>query len=392
MQKQFRLNFDKCLWIRSGIMDRSSIFRSLRKVLLERNVAILTLNGPDDLEGLERIRKTVWSSDTHVVMDCIMPQELKRLYPVFKDRKNFSMSLVDWWNSRHWFTRNADYVIFRNYNGIAVRRGLGTFAAGRTPPLLSWPDKMVPYAIAACALRLPMLLASPLFQLWHNRLRQLEAIPPERLLYFPFTIAEEHVPLKAETPLYDFCNVSCNGGYWFMRDPHASPRLNFGTLYHDRQRLTDLITQSGSGIYKVFNLGRSKYLQWDEYCRVLRGSRFAIATGGLHQNSVAKYTEFACLGIPMIGEDIPFEYPWLTQCLYPVDALNVTPEQLASQLGEAMALQPKLRENCLNVRDSLLKLYNAHQVLDMLQAQADGKPIPPGYLKPENHGGLAKQN
>src|SRR5471032_2585733 len=102
MQPNIRLN--ECLWIRSGIMDQSSIFRSLRKALIDRGITILTLNGPDDREGLERIRKSVWASDTHVIMDCIMPHELRRLYPIFKDRQNFSVSLVDWWTSPHWFT------------------------------------------------------------------------------------------------------------------------------------------------------------------------------------------------------------------------------------------------------------------------------------------------
>jgi hypothetical protein len=363
-------------------MDQSSIFRSLIKALSDRGAAMLTLNGPRDTDGLERIRKTVWSSDQHIIMDCLMPHELKALYPIFKERKNFSMSMVDWWTSRHWYTRNADYLIFRNYNGIAVRRGLGAFAAGRKPPIFSWPSIPVPFAIASCALRPPMLLAAPLLELWHARLRQLENIPVKRLLYFPFTVAEEHVPLKSETPAYDFCNVSANGGYWLMRDPHASSWLNFANLYYDRLRLTDMILQSSGGAYKVFDLRRSHFLEWEEYLRVLHGSRFAIATGGLHQNSVAKYAEYACLGVPMIGEDIPFEYPWLTQCLFHVDAMSVTPETLAKKLPEALALQPKLRENCLQVRDSILKLYNAHRVLDLLQEQADGKPIPPGYLKP----------
>jgi hypothetical protein len=47
-----------------------------------------------------------------------------------------------------------------------------------------------------------------------------------------------------------------------------------------------------------------------------------------------------------------------------------------------MEQQPALRENCLALRETLLQLYNPHRVLDLLQEQADGKPIPPGYLKP----------
>lgn len=376
------VRFNECLWIRSGIMDQSAIFRSLRKALVERDVKILTLNGPNDSEGLENIRQAVWSSDQHVIMDCMMPHELKRLYPIFKDRRNFSMSLVDWWTSRHWFTRNAHFVIFRNYNGIAVRRGLGLFAAGRQAPLLAFPEKMNPYAVASCLLRGPGLLAAPFLELWHNRLRQLENIPVERLLYFPFTVLEEHVPVKEEPPAFDFCNVSAMGGYWFMRDPYASSWLNWGNLYYDRLRLTKLVSRAGNGRYKVFDLRKSHYLNWEEYMRVVHGSRFAIATGGLHQNSVAKYTEFACLGTPMIGEDIPFEYPWLSQCLYPIDTANATPGQLETQLADALAQQPKLRQNCLNARETILKLYHPHRVLELLQDQADGNPLPPGYLKP----------
>lgn len=375
------VKFNECLWIRSGIMDQSSIFRSICKALVERGISILTLNGPGDREGLEQIRKSVWTSDKHVVMDCIMPHESRRLYPIFKDRRNFSMSMVDWWTSPHWFTRNAHYLIFRNYNGIAVRRGLGPFAAGWRPPLLAWPERMNRFAVASCLLRGPALLAAPALEIWQRRQRQLETIPLDRLLYFPFTIAEEHVPVNTVPAQYDFCNVSANGGYWFMRDPHASAWLNFANLYYDRLRLADLLSRPG-GKYKFFDLRRSPYLNWQEYMQVIQGSRFAIATGGLHQNSVAKYTEFACLGTPMIGADIPFEYPWLTKCLYPVDAATATPEKLAQQLSEALAMQPQLRENCLNVRDSLLKLYHPHRVLDLLQEQADGKTVPQDYLKP----------
>jgi hypothetical protein len=375
------IKFQECLWIRSGIMDQSSIFRSLCKALVERGVSILTLKGPDDREGLEQIRKTVWSSDRHVVFDGIMPHEARRLYPIFKERRNFSMSMVDWWTSPHWFTRNAHYLVFRNYNGIALRRGLGAFGAGWRPPLLAWPERMNAFAVASCLLRGPALLAAPALELLHQRQRAMEDIPVNRLLYFPFTIDAGQVPVNTVAARYDFCNVSANGGYWFMRDPHASSWLNFANLYYDRLRLADFLSRPNSP-YKFFDLRRSPYLKWPEYMQVVQGSRFAIATGGLHQNSVAKYVEFACLGTPMIGSDIPFEYPWLTQCLHPIEAATATPENLSRQLSEALARQTQLRENCLGVRDSLLKLYHPHRVLDLLQEQADGQPIPPGYLKP----------
>ena len=91
-----RLALNDCLWIRSGLMDRQYIFRSMRSALLQRGATVLTLNGPDDREGLERIHKTVWGSDTHVILDGMMPHELKKLRLVFQERKNFSMALVDW--------------------------------------------------------------------------------------------------------------------------------------------------------------------------------------------------------------------------------------------------------------------------------------------------------
>jgi hypothetical protein len=336
---------------------------------------------------LENIRKTVWNSDVHVILDAMLPSELNKLRSVFRDRKNFSMAFQDWWSSVYWFTKNADYLIFRNYNGIAVRRKLASFTES-DPPLFTIPEKMIPYYLASAALRLPALIAAPFLQL--NKWKNLEDSPLARLLYFPNVITKDQVPLIQEAPRFDFSNVSSTGGYWMMRDPHASAWLNFGNLYYDRQRITNLILQSGT--YKVFDLSRSHYLNWNEYCQTVRRSRFAIATGGLHKASLSKYLEFVCLGTPMLGEEIPFEFPWLKDCLFPLDTLKVTKEKLKSQLREALAQQPKLRENCLNLRDTLLTLYNPHRILDLLQEQADGKPIPPGYLKPEVLDGSTGQN
>jgi hypothetical protein len=377
---QSSIKINQAIWLRSAGTDQQYIFRSIRDALMERGVTVLTINGADDTDGFKKIRKAVWASDAHVITDGLLPCEMRKLRPVFEHRKNFSVALVDWWTSDYWFTRNADYLIFRNYNGIAARRGQTKFIESRTPPLLARPANFNRYNLACAALRLPALLAAPVLELQQYRQRQAEQIRPERLLYFPFTLMEKHVPLKTVPEHYDFSNVSGTGGYWTMRDPFASAWLNYGNLYYDRVRITDLIHQCAG--HRVFDLRRSHYLNWDEYCQVVRASRFAIATGGLHQNSVAKYTEFACLGTPMIGEEIPFEFPWLKDCLYPVDTLKITRDKLKPQLQEALELQPRLRNNCLNLRETLLKLYHPHRVLDMLQTQADGQPIPPGYLKP----------
>jgi hypothetical protein len=385
-----RLVVNKCIWIRSGISDRQYIFRSIRNALIERGLTVLTLNGPKDHDGMERIRKVVWNSDAHIMLDVMMPAELKALYPVFKDRKNFSMGLVDWWANVYWFTKNADYLAFRNYNGIAIRHQLEKFANNRKPPLLSLPQAAVPYELASASLRLLALAVAPFLEMFKARQRWAENIPPGQMLYFPFTIAAEHVPLTTEARKFDFCNVSSTRGYWILRDPHASAWLNFADLYHDRARITNLISQISdrkNQSYRLYDVRRGGWLNWESYCQIVRQSGYAICTGGLHQNSVAKYTEFACLGTPLFGEELPFEYPWLKDCLFPVDTLNVTRENLEPQLCEALSLEPKLRENCLNVRNLLLQLYNPQRVLDLLQEQADGKPIPPGYLKREAFSG-----
>ncbi len=389
MSERQKLVVKDSIWIRSDKTDQQYIFRSIRTALLERGIKMLTFDGPGDVEGLEKIRKTVRQSDAHVIMDGLIPADLRKLRPFFEDRKNFSMALVDWWTNPYWFTQNADYLIFRNYNGIVARRGIARFMTGRRPPLFAMPDKRVKYNLICSALRLPALLAAPFLDCWKNLQRKKESFGPERLLYFPFTVAEEHVPLLNRPVKYDFANLSATGGYWTMRDPHASAWLNYGNLYYDRLRLTELIKEVGP--YNVFDLRKSHYLNWEEYCEVTRASRFAIATGGLHQNSVAKYTEFACLGTPMLGEEIPYELPWLKDCLFPVEISTMTRDKLAPMLREALALQPRLREQCLAHRDTLLKLYNAHRVLDLLQEQADGKPVPPGYLKPEALGGAVNQ-
>jgi hypothetical protein len=382
MTNNHRLVVNECIWIRSGVSDEQYIFRSIRNALIERGLTVLTLNGPKDSEGLARIRKAVWDSDAHVMLDVMMADELNALYPVFKDRKHFSMGLVDWWKSPFWFTKNADYLTFRNYNGIAVRRGLASFVGNRRPPLFSLPENMDTFQWVSTGLRLPALMAAPLLEIRNWWQRRSESILPERMYYFPFTLAAEHVPLQRETPEFDFCNVNSTRGYWVLRDPHASAWLNFANLYHDRARITGLLQRARNPACKVFDVRHDGRLDWDGYCRVVRQSRYAISTGGLHQNSVAKYTEFACLGTPMFGEVLPFEFPWLDECLFPVDTLNVGPAELKQLLPRAMEQQPALRENCLALREKLLQFYHPQRVLDLLQEQADGKPIPPGYLKP----------
>ena len=84
----------------------------------------------------------------------------------------------------------------------------------------------------------------------------------------------------------------------------------------------------------------------------------------------------------MIGRALPFEFPWLDQCLFPLDPVSTTRHNIRARLNEALSVYPKLRENCLNLRAQLLRRYSFENLLQMAQTQIDGKPVPGGYLTP----------
>jgi hypothetical protein len=84
----------------------------------------------------------------------------------------------------------------------------------------------------------------------------------------------------------------------------------------------------------------------------------------------------------MIGRRLPFEFPWLDQCLFPLDPATVNPHNIRAKLNEALSAHPRLRENCLNLRGQLLRQYSFENLLQMAQDQIEGKPVPDGYLTP----------
>ena len=98
---------------------------------------------------------------------------------------------------------------------------------------------------------------------------------------------------------------------------------------------------------------------------------------------LALFAVFMLFGtsITIIGATLPFEYPWLDECVFPVDAMRITPRELKPQLHAALEAYPRLRANCLAAREKLLALYDAEHLLQLLQDQIDGKPMPKGYLK-----------
>lgn len=379
-----RFSLNDSLWIRGEVIDRTQRNAHSEVLALQaRGAKVFTLKNYKDKEELQKLQRLLWQSDAHVILARLAPWELAALQPLLFKRKNFSFVVDDWWCMPHRLMRSADYIIFRNYSGIAVRLGQATLVEGSQPPVLFNPFSTFSWYSAVCAaLRLPALAVSPAIDAWNYFRRRDDPPTPERYLYFPFPIAASDAPLQAEEPQYDFANTGGTCGLWLIRDPYASFRYTFANLYCDRQRLTDLIAQFEGKPFTFYDCRREKgLLPYDEYIRKNRQSRYLITTGGLQNTSVPKYLEYVCVGTPMIGRGVPFEYPWLDDCLFPVDAMRLKSNQLKPLLHEALDRYPVLHANCLNWRERLLKLYDINNLLDLLQAQANGEPIPSDYLR-----------
>lgn len=380
-------SINQSLWVRGDEIcrtQRNAI--SETQALRERGAQVFLLKGPGDRDGLAKLKRMLWETDVHVVLSWLHPKELHALRPLFKDRKNFSLLSDDWYIHPYWFMREADYLLFRKYNGIAVRRGLAPFLSGGQPPFLVDPrPELGNYALACAALRPVTWAISPVIEAWQRWQRRSEPADPARLLYFPFAIDPANVPVGTVEPRYDFANTGGILGLWIMRDAYAPFRHTFANLYQDRRLLVNAIAQFENKPFTFYDWLRelhiTRRLTYAEYILKNHQSRYLIASGGLHDATVPKYTEYACVGTPMIGRGLPFEYPWLDDCLIPVDMMHLTPDYLKPILHQALDRYPQMRQNCLNWRDRLLKLYDLQNLLDLVQEQADGKPIRPGYLK-----------
>jgi hypothetical protein len=375
------IKLSDCFWLQ-GELARARLFLPITKGLDARDVKPHILPAKSDSDGWRKLKELLWKTDQHVMLHGLRADELKHLYPLFKERRNFSVLLVDWWTSPFWFTQNAEYALFHLYGGIIARTKGVRFANNWSPPLFSLPERIELYQLACAALRPAALLAQPFLNWRDNRLRSKDVVRPERLIYFPIPIIAEDLPLLDEPPEYDICSIATTCGFWVMRDPYAPAKYNFVNLYSDRKRLLDLSLRFEGRPYKFFDRRRHRgSFSWESYCQSLRRSRFAISTGGIHEASVPKYMEYICLGTPLIGSTLPYEFPWADKCLFPIDCLHVTLEELKEKLKEAFELQPKLRRNCLELRDTLLRMYDPVRLFDIAQDQIDGKPIPPGYLR-----------
>jgi hypothetical protein len=388
MSLQNPVKLTNCLWVRGDMIDVARSVAIERRSLQELGVRIETLKNRQDHEGLTRLRQIAWKTDDHIVLARLLPAELKVLYPIFKDRGNFSILVHDWWITPYWFTRNARYILYNNYTAFTVRQGLAPFAPFRNVPFLQLPEIYRRYLLTMLAVRLGCLAGYPILESVNWWRRRTETIRPEQMIFMPYAVREDAVPLQATEIKYDFSSLGGTNGIWFMRDPFAPSYFTGANLYADRRRLIDLIMTCKGDPFQVYDVRtEDRFVPWEEYCQITRQSRFTLATGGLHHNAVPKFLESACLGTPMIGRSVPFEFPWLDQCLFLLDPASVTRHNIRAKLSEALSLYPKLRENCLNLRESLLRLYSFENLLRMAQDQIDGKPIPHGYLTLAAHPG-----
>jgi hypothetical protein len=380
-----RLSLNESLWVCGGARTQEILYPRVEVAALrERGAEVFLFNGAKDTEGFAQLQHRLQHSDVHVVLMWLRPREMMSLHPILRERKNFSVVLDDWWIYPHWFTREAEFIINRMYNGIAVRKGLAPLVTA-SPPWFVKPEPVSPYGIVAAGLRLPALALWPFADGYKWLQRHGEEIQPERLLYLPFSVVPESLPLIGEKIEYDFTLTGSMVGVWLMRDPYVSFKHTFANLYYDRQRLMNLIAPFDGKPFRVYDWRRQPAgrppQSWDDYTRISRQSRYVIATGGLHNAALPKHLEYACLGVPIIGPKPLFEFPWLDECMIEMDALSLNSKQIKPLLDDAMDRHPVLRENCLKQREQLFKLHDIHRLLDMLQAQADGLPIPPGYLK-----------
>ena len=276
--------------------------------------------GGKNPEELKALRQLLWKRDDHVILSSwLKPYELAEIYPLLCDRKNFSIVADDWWQIPYWFMREANYVFFRKYHGLAVRLGHLPFVNGARPPLLlnPFPYQISKYSLLCGLLRPVALAVSPILEARNWWRRHSESFPPDRYIYLPFGVDAADVPLLNEKIKYDFGNTSGTFGLWLMRDPYAPAYYSFANLYHDRRRLVDAIATFENDPFTFYDCRREKnYLvPWNLYLEKTQQSRYVVVSGGLHDAALPKFLEYACMGVPMIGRAAPLSIPgWRTFC------------------------------------------------------------------------------
>src|SRR5215472_4944194 len=148
MASRHHLVLNESVWVRGETIDLGQRnARSENQALRERGARVLMVKSAGDAEGLEQLRRELKKSDAHVILARLLAAELRALQPILRERGNFSIVVDDWWSMPHWFLREASYILFRNYNGIAFRLGMAPFLeeGPKLPVVMVPPPPIAPY-------------------------------------------------------------------------------------------------------------------------------------------------------------------------------------------------------------------------------------------------------
>ncbi len=360
------------LWVTPDPKQSIPPMRALHAALTRRGVETLICAGSAYAEELWR---KVAATGKHVMLD--FPGVLPGwFYRRLAARGNFSMGFCDWWSAP--LVPNADYLIFRHYHAIeAIQRG-GCVVLEGPVPIVSPVETATKWALLNTTLRLACLPLLPFrgALMWRQRRRWR---PSKRsLLYLPFCV---DLPETIEPPpikLHDFANLGTTYLYAWIRNPFFPTHASFINLYEDRRRLVTTLLRHEGNPFRVFDHRRTPVYGM-ETLRAATTARYAVATGGLHRASIAKFLEFAAVGVPMIGRRPGREFPLLRDCVFEV-APYAGEEAIKSAYEKALEAYSAYQMAADAVRGPVRALYAPERLLDLLQAQVAGQPVPPEYL------------
>ncbi len=118
------ISLNECLWVYGEAIYRGTPnARPEIDALKPRGARTFMLKIGAGADDLDQLRRAIWQTDAHVILTRLHPKELTAIKPILKGRKNFSVFCDDFCIIPHWFIREAEYVVFRCYNGMAIRLG-----------------------------------------------------------------------------------------------------------------------------------------------------------------------------------------------------------------------------------------------------------------------------
>ncbi len=306
--------------------------------------------------------------NAHLIFCYLLPHQVKSLFKEVKDRRNFSMIIDDWWDQPFEITILADNLIFRKNHGVMVRRGLLPFMGPDEPPYFTWNPGGL-YAKFASIARVYCSGFHYYGEGFQTVLRK-QVAAKQRIFHLPYSSDfAADVPIRELVPKHEFLQTHAIVGIWPMRDPFATERYGFANLYYDRLKLANGVNQ-WQGSFSICDNRRDPVrIPYPEYMQRCQQSKFVIATGGLHQAAVPKFMEHIATATPIFGMDIPGEMPWLKDCTFRVNALRLNGGQIRKAMQDAIDDYPRLKQNCENHREKIIREYRFDQLITKLERQ-----------------------